>query len=157
MYRYPKYRRPTMWLGVVICWASLFGASYTSKVRRDFLAKESAHTNSRSLPLSYVKECCMQLVEVRPSFLHRIMPQSCFFSYALQSLHFVHVRMVYCPPWLSQRSHQRRDRNGWPNTSSGTTYVHRQIWHLKDFAHSRRHLRGLTTSSLTILTWTTAT
>lgn len=30
--RYPNYRKPAMWLGAVLCWASLFAASYTTKV-----------------------------------------------------------------------------------------------------------------------------
>ncbi|KAE9399199.1 MFS general substrate transporter [Gymnopus androsaceus JB14] len=30
--RYPSYRRPAMYIGLLVCWASLFGASYTTKV-----------------------------------------------------------------------------------------------------------------------------
>ncbi|PVG01317.1 MFS general substrate transporter [Serendipita vermifera] len=32
IYRYPKLKRLSLWIGAVICWASLFGASYTTKV-----------------------------------------------------------------------------------------------------------------------------
>ncbi|KAG8830579.1 hypothetical protein FRC17_004683 [Serendipita sp. 399] len=34
MYRYPKYMRLSMWVGVAICFASLFGASYTTSVAK---------------------------------------------------------------------------------------------------------------------------
>lgn len=32
MARYPRHRRTGMWIGLIICWASLFGASYATKV-----------------------------------------------------------------------------------------------------------------------------
>ncbi|KAI5122774.1 hypothetical protein M0805_000118 [Coniferiporia weirii] len=32
MHRYPRHRRTSLWVGLLLCWISLFGASYTSKV-----------------------------------------------------------------------------------------------------------------------------
>ncbi|KAG8830559.1 hypothetical protein FRC17_004705 [Serendipita sp. 399] len=39
MYRYPKYMRLSMWVGVAICFASLFGASYTTSVTKLILCQ----------------------------------------------------------------------------------------------------------------------
>ncbi|KAI5122773.1 hypothetical protein M0805_000117 [Coniferiporia weirii] len=37
LHRYPKQRRTCLWVGLLLCWTSLFGASYATKVQDLFI------------------------------------------------------------------------------------------------------------------------
>jgi MFS transporter, MCT family, solute carrier family 16 (monocarboxylic acid transporters), member 10 len=63
MYRYPKWRHLSLWVGAIISWASLFAASYSTKVRQDTLGDWFSF-NPRLRISFYAKVFFMQLEEV---------------------------------------------------------------------------------------------
>ena len=103
--RYPQYRRYLLWIGTLICWLSLFGASYASTV-------------STFPPLNlYLFKKVHELV-ILQGVLYAIGGCTCFtsliiskptpLSSSLLALYILPPRMVHQPSRSRKRSHLRR-------------------------------------------------
>jgi hypothetical protein len=121
-----------MWFGALLCWASLFGASYTTNVSNSVSCRV---ISCRTIQVINLVLCQGVLYAIGGSMsFHPYSKTISHFgdSFTLQPMPLLYVGMVCCPPRSSEWSHQCWNCNRGIDPSADLTTYPGKVWCLED-------------------------